>query len=419
MGRPKVSELLHSRFRNSTAYRMKLVFKALLTGSLVASLGLISGFVPIGRALEERYGLDILFSLRGTRTPPRDVVIVAMDKISADHLSVSEDFSKWPRSLHARLVEFLKQRGASVIVFDVIFEEAHSQQEDASFVKAVSWAGNVVLSCFLKTESVPAGDTTEKNATPEGKTKLTKLVLPLSPLCKIAAGVAPFLLPKVPPKVSQYWTFKPEAGDIPTLPAVALYVFALDALDEFEKLTEKTGYLLDDFFLKKPDDTVRYERVVARIRAICENNRHLIEKFIDELESRRGQSLSETAYNKLKALTRMYQAPSMSYLNFYGPPQTIATIPYYRIFSIPFSNREKSTGFNFKDKAVFIGHSTRHPDHQKEGIFTVFSDSSGLDLSGVEIAATSFANLIDNSAVRPVPPGHLALIFISRNGSAS
>ncbi len=46
---------------------------------------------------------------------------------------------------------------------------------------------------------------------------------------------------------------------------------------------------------------------------------------------------------------------------------------------------------SLKNKAIFIGHSPKFQHEQKEMFFTVFSESSGLDLSGVEIAATGFA----------------------------
>jgi len=51
----------------------------------------------------------------------------------------------WPRSVHAALIERLKQAGAAVIVFDIIFSEPSSVQEDKALTKAIANAGNVVL----------------------------------------------------------------------------------------------------------------------------------------------------------------------------------------------------------------------------------------------------------------------------------
>jgi len=50
---------------------------------------------------------------------------------------------------------------------------------------------------------------------------------------------------------------------------------------------------------------------------------------------------------------------------------------------------------------------------QKDGFYSVFSQSSGLDISGVEIAASAFANLIEDKPVQPlVFPVHHATIFL-------
>ena len=97
--------------------------KALLLGCIVALCGLIVTLLPIGSFLEEDIGLDILFKLRGVRKPPQEVVVVAIDKSSVDNLKLSERPGKWPRSVHATLVENLVKAQASVIVFDVSFLE--------------------------------------------------------------------------------------------------------------------------------------------------------------------------------------------------------------------------------------------------------------------------------------------------------
>jgi adenylate cyclase len=56
----------------------------------------------------------------------------------------------------------------------------------------------------------------------------------------------------------------------------------------------------------------------------------------------------------------------------------------------------------FAGKAVFVGFSEQLQPEQKDGFYTVFSEASGLDLSGVEIAATAFANLLDRRFVAPL-----------------
>jgi adenylate cyclase len=58
--------------------------------------------------------------------------------------------------MHARVVDRLKQSGAAVIAFDVIFSEPGTQAEDSDFARAISASGNVVLAAdvsYHETES--------------------------------------------------------------------------------------------------------------------------------------------------------------------------------------------------------------------------------------------------------------------------
>src|SRR5262249_56284473 len=105
--------------------------------------------------LEEHVGLGLLFSLRGRRTPPADVVVVSIDQQSAETLELPADPVRWPRSLHARLTETLTRSGAKVIAFDVFFMEARGEGEDARFAAAMAQARNVVLAQYLSQDSVP------------------------------------------------------------------------------------------------------------------------------------------------------------------------------------------------------------------------------------------------------------------------
>jgi adenylate cyclase len=120
-------------------------------------------------------------------------------------------------------------------------------------------------------------------------------------------------------------------------------------------------------------------------------------------------------YNKknrlLQSLIRMYQGKDSQYLNFYGPPHTITTIPYYRIVA---AGGEKTGGdeWEVKGKAVFVGHSPLSQQEQMERFYTVFSQPDGLDISGVEIAATAFANLMENKPIKPLSSAAYVSLFL-------
>jgi adenylate cyclase len=99
--------------------------KAILLGLFTGILGILASLIPFALDLEEHAGLDWLFTLRGPRTPRSDVVVVAIDKPSADALGLPNEPAKWPRKYHAKLIERLVAAGASVIVLDIFFEEPH------------------------------------------------------------------------------------------------------------------------------------------------------------------------------------------------------------------------------------------------------------------------------------------------------
>jgi adenylate cyclase len=77
--------------------------------------------------------------------------------------------------------------------------------------------------------------------------------------------------------------------------------------------------------------------------------------------------------------------------------------------------QEKSTEdqkqLDLYGKAVFVGFSERLRPAQKDGFYTVFSQANGVDISGVEIAATAFANLLEDMPIRPLAV-HAQLIMI-------
>ena len=185
--------------------------KAVILGLLIGILGLVASFIPVGLELEENFGLDILFKLRGARHAPADVVIVSIDRSSAASLNLPIAPEKWPRSLHARLTENLVNAGAAVIVFDVMFDEARATEGDQAFADAIRQARNVVLFEYLTNETVSL---TDARGASMGTVHIERSVPPTLPLAQAAVALAPFPLPKVPVKVSYIglWLYSDESS---------------------------------------------------------------------------------------------------------------------------------------------------------------------------------------------------------------
>ena len=121
------------------------LFKAIVLGLVIGFSGVLLSPFRFMLNLEENTGLGLLFKLRGIETPSDEVVVVSIERESSDHLSLPNNPDKWPRSLHARLVENLIREGAASITFDVHFIEPRNPEDDRLFAAAIKKAGNVVI----------------------------------------------------------------------------------------------------------------------------------------------------------------------------------------------------------------------------------------------------------------------------------
>ena len=114
----------------------------LLTGLTTAVLSLL----PVAELLELK-GYDLFHALRRPLQLPREIVLVAIDEPSFAEIGKQWP---WPRSLHGRLVETLKQEGAAVVGFDILFAEPSLAEEDRVFAAALRNSGNVVLASDIE-----------------------------------------------------------------------------------------------------------------------------------------------------------------------------------------------------------------------------------------------------------------------------
>ena len=206
-------------------------------------LGLVASITPAGIALEENMGLHLLFRLRGARRAPPDVVVVATESASENQLNLPTSLTKWPRSLHARLIDKLADNDAAVIAFDVFFRDQRSTQDDHRLAKSIQRAGNIVL-----VEELEKKILFDESGKEIDHLEVETIVPPFPLLAQSALTSAPFPLPKKPVRLNSYWAFKTSAGDTPTLPVVVFQVFALQVYDEFigflKELTSSSPELL-------------------------------------------------------------------------------------------------------------------------------------------------------------------------------
>lgn len=410
---------------------MSRLHKAVILGLLTGILGLTVSLIPYGYALEESVSLSLLFKLRGTKPAPSEVVIISVDKESAGQLKLPLDPKEWPRSYHARLIKKLVNEGASVIAFDLIFDQARLAEDDHVFANAIREARNVVLLGYLERETIPLND---RSGRVTGEMTVDKMIRPISVLAQEAASVAPFPLPKVPVTVSQFWTFKDGAGDSPTMPVTAFQIFALQVYDDLVNLLKKA--LRDPIIAQAREDPINRSSIVeaqrliglkkeelkvaggvqgliGSLKEVLGNNTLISKIMMRELENPTEPYLDARRIEILKALLKMYKNSNSPYLNFYGPAHTITTVPFFQAFQLPHQVVVNRKAVDFKGKVVFIGSSDIYPYKQGDTFRTVFSQPNGLDLSGVEICATAFANLLEGLPVQPINfPAYLITIAL-------
>ena len=382
-------------------------------GLVIGILGVLVGITPFGKDIEENAGLHLLFKMRGVRRAPPDVIVITLDKSSADHFNLPTTPRKWPRSLHARLIRKLIDNQPAVIAFDLIFSDPGLPEQDTALAEAMRKAGNVILVEWLKTDEVPVFD---RKGERTGSLKIEKIIPPIASFADSALATAPFALPKVPIKVNSYWTFKAGGGNTPSLPVVVFQTYAMSVYDEFMKLLQAFDPELAAQ-LPASSEKVAAEKTIKNVIRLVKDRfeqQPLVSKNI--LNNLRASPVMPeyVAKNKiLVSLIRMYQGPRERYLNFYGPPGTIPTIPYYQILEEQDDSSGLAAGHGLKGKVVFIGLSEHLRPEQQDGFYTAFSQPNGRDISGVEIAASAFANLLEDMPVEPLGYGTQAgLVFI-------
>jgi adenylate cyclase len=136
-------------------------------------------------------------------------------------------------------------------------------------------------------------------------------------------------------------------------------------------------------------------------------------KFLETLKMSQILSADAKKNQILASLVRMYQSPKSPYLNYYGPAGTIRTIPYHQVIKETKNSTSGSILDDLNGKVIFIGLSEQLRPEEKDGFYTVFSEPNGLDISGVEIAATAFANILEDSPVEPLDLGmHIAIVVL-------
>src|SRR6185295_12097696 len=260
-------------------------------------------------------------------------------------------------------------------------------EQDAALAAAMTAAGNIVIA--QKYEQLGVKTAEEQPLT-------------ISPNIEDAAiGVGPFqLLPSASKRVDRYQLFREDGWSTASLPVLVLQAYSLPLYPAFRALLAVESRDAADFLPVSVDELKKGKLQITSLllRDIMRKDPTLAERL------RYAAAMQKLTADKLlsrivTALLSAYSGEPSRLLNFVGPAGKITAIGFDRVLSIPEPMLDNGAS-TFKDKVVFVGYAEMSQAEQGEHFGTVYSRADGIDLSGVEIAATAFSNFLDDSSIR-------------------
>ncbi len=254
---------------------------------VVAAISGAFCWTPASEFLERNIGLGWLFRLRGPIEPSGEIVLVTISPSVAAKIFLPKDArrfdrcedirfgvrpsthdglpsmpARWPRCLHAVLIDKLAKAGASTIVFDVLFRPRPpspgpndpNADQDARLGAAMARSRGVLIA--QKLEAVGAGiDTAEDHP------------IELSASIEDAAlGAAPFLvIGDSERRFDRFLAFKDTGWATPSLASVAVQAYTLDNYRQFRFTLERVAPDAAQFLPADADEIHRTGRLQASV----------------------------------------------------------------------------------------------------------------------------------------------------------
>jgi adenylate cyclase len=297
---------------------------------------------------------------------------------AATHVGLPSMPSRWPRCVHAQLMSRLAEADVALVVFDVLFRERpplpgpdgdlHAWQ-DRAFAEAARGSRVIVA------QKVEVVDGHEALAT-------------LSPAIEEAVlASAPFpLLAEPSRRVDRFMAFKEDGLATATMPAVAVFARAIDEYPALREVLAREAPETADFL----PASARELEAQGQLQATS-----LLLRRIVQDEPGLAGALRTTG----TALASLFGGAGTRILNLYGPAVTFRAVAYDMVLGAAADANTAALG----GRTVFVGFGETARTEQVEHFATAYSSGDVADLSGVEIAATAFANLLDGRTIRELP----------------
>ena len=309
---------------------------------------------------------DLLFvtrhNLHLNPKTPKNAVIVGVDAESINKVGIPWP---WPRQFHASLVDALIQAEAKLIVFDIIFD--------------------TISPLSLQTQDIAGSHTVAKSSFDAGKEDDDIFAQSIQNAMNVFLACEAEPLSKT--------TYKAILPIDPYLRAINYDVSFLgnsSVIYDNDNFVRKAKLIYPEF---------RNDPAVAASTAFRTAKQYL------NLKAKIFDDVIQLGNKEL---------PQEFLINFYGPSETIQTIPLWKTLSL-ISQNDIS---HFKDKVVLIGRtklkasidpfkSVRSPD-----TFPTPFSAITPNFSGVELQATILSNIINNSYIKRISTPTLIILFI-------
>ena len=397
--------MLSNNFLASDSIRKKALSRKgslmiLLTALLIASIAAS----PLYFQLEQRTGLTWLFGIRGPKKPPNNIAIIAIDSNASANLNLPRQIIRWPRSVYAQIINKLNALGAKLVVLDITFQEPRPQ-EDKALKESIKIADNVVLYKYLK-----RNQTTLPSL---GLLDVEQVIPPLPIFSDYAVGAGTFTLPKFPLYTNYSHLYVDLIDGIEaTQPMVALMAYHRNELLLLCQHIKKIWHSnlidfnfsnLNDILVNKEwqcqlDNENRIDQIQRLSRYFHAITRHpsLIQSMEQFAEGYTGSEMGKNLFTLINAIKKN----DKFYINFYGPERTLTTVPLDQLIpEVEDQNDIEVLRRLLNNKVVYVGLSENQQTEQQDVYRTVYTRTTGVDLSGVEISATVFANIANEEGL--------------------
>ncbi|MDD5036799.1 MAG: adenylate/guanylate cyclase domain-containing protein, partial [Methylococcaceae bacterium] len=211
-----------------------------------------------------------------------------------------------------------------------------------------------------------------------------------------------------PSTVNQFWLFAGGDPNQPSFPVISFTAYFLKhAYREFLMALRRVDPELAANLPADSRDLLTNEAMhdfLARFRRLALED--------PGFSKQRDEILNTPAIGDHRALIAswlkfLYDADSIHF-NHYGPPGAIPTISVSQLLG-----GAGNEAFDFSGKVVFVGFADDLQPQKTLGFYTFFSKPQNLTISTVELAATAFANLYENSKLKVFPLGFHWVILLA------